>query len=379
MQINPQHQPYKYKPQYSVHSEYRSIFHEIIMKNIYRLFFIVVFVCFLGITEGIHAQQGNVIVPNVEGITLEVAAQLLRTTGLQPRMQGTSAPSGIVVRQYPRPGFSLAAGSEVTLSTGAVTIKAFPEISGSRALQQPTAPSGSRGVSNVTATGTIIVTPMKNIGTETSVASQTTSPQPYQTMMYQEPQEAQFTIFHHPQQAPANKNLLADTRPKKYPPWYPKEFLTQGSSQSMAARQPQAQRSGTSGQMQALPQNSGGASILVDTTPQWYVGWYYPQKWMPQSNYSTSSIPAQPSTPPVQETYTQAQIQPPATGSVPVPNLMRLRQQDAISAIRKAGLSVGRITHVQNSQWGGGLIMKQSPRARAIVQAGTQVDLWVAD
>ncbi len=370
----------KYEPQYSVHSEYRSIFHEIIMKNIYLRFFMVVFVCFFGITEGIHAQQGNVIVPNMEGIPVEVAAQVLRTTGLQPRIQGTLKASAIVIRQNPRPGFALAAGSEVILVTSAVSTATVPEGRGSRPLPQSWAQSsGSRGMRSVTTVGS-------SGGTEVSVPPPTSSSQRYPTTTYQAPQEDEFTIFNQPQQTPSSKYLLADTRPKKYPPWYPKEFLTQHSSQNMAA-QPQAQDTGN--QVQTLSQSSEGSSISVGPMSQWYAGWYYPEEWASQRNDSTSNVQVQSNVQAQSSIQTQPtassgqdvspQTQTSGTDIVLVPNLMRLRQQDALFAIHKAGLSVGRITRAQNSQWGVGLIMRQSPRARTIVPAGTRVDLWVAN
>ncbi len=101
-------------------TEYQNVFYQLIMKNVYCCL-ISLFLAFF-LTVGIaEAQQGDIVVPNVEAITLEIATQLLQRIGLQVRIQGPSNPSTLVLRQIPRPGLPLNAGDEVLLITGVVT------------------------------------------------------------------------------------------------------------------------------------------------------------------------------------------------------------------------------------------------------------------
>jgi hypothetical protein len=177
-------------------------------------------------------------------------------------------------------------------------------------------------------TTTVSITPLPMSQQQTQAV---VSPAPQQD-------DSQFTIFQQPPEAPVNSYLMVENEPKKYPAWYPKKFLSQSQAQDVVS-QPQTQNIIISNQVQVLPQSSTNLSVLRQSIQT--------QRFLP--------------------------------GAVPVPNVMRLRREDATFAIQKAGLSVGNIIRVQHPQWRSGLVMQQSPRARAVVPTGTQIHLWVTN
>ncbi|MBD3309339.1 PASTA domain-containing protein [candidate division KSB3 bacterium] len=343
--------------------------------------------------------QQNVVVPNVVGITIEVAAQILRTVGLQPRFQGTHDGTTLVVQQDPQPGILLTAGDEVTLmTTGGVSLQGWQD-GGAQTPQPPSTQPLSSGASVSAAT-------LRNPGTGVSVTPLPSGQQTYRQVpraaQYLSSQESTFTIVHQPQQLPASRYFAADMRPKKYPAWYPKAFLNQAhvSSQHQVAGQAYPQTVVRQGYYatQGIPSGSGTYVTPYGTTDTiqsaWYAGWYAPQQGMYSSSsyvrphVSTYSYSSQPmtsySTPgyyssPSYTSYEPQSYTPTAAGSVPVPNIMRLGQDDAVIAIQKAGLAVGSITLVPEAQARRGVVIRQSPQARAIVPAGTPVHLWVAN
>ena len=370
-----------------------------------------------------HAQEENIIVPNVEGVTLKVAAQILRTAGLQPRLQNASiASSAIVVRQEPRPGFALSQGSEVVLITD-VASQTIQRTGESRALQRPsTGVSPARAKTSVQATSKISPTiqqtniqttpatsggtPIKITGTGVYITPQMTTQQP------------QYTTSTPSRVLSVQQSQVATTSTSRYPVWYPKAYLPASQAQSTqvqsAVSRTQTQQITTYQQPYSNTRISVSPYVIATTSPlQLDEGWFYtPQnnRGIQQQVYSSSNTYAYSgssmyssqqgriitqqvvypytqtsypytqtsypySYPYTQRTYIQYQ---PTTGAIPVPNVMNLRQGDAVIAIQKAGLRIGSITRVQNSQWRAGLVMKQLPRSRAIVSAGTQIHLWIA-
>jgi hypothetical protein len=83
------------------------------MKYFRVLSLVIASFCLLGMTGG---QQQAVVVPNVEGVSLELAAHMLQNVGLQSEGRPAVLTS-LVVRQYPRPGFEVLEGTVVTLFT----------------------------------------------------------------------------------------------------------------------------------------------------------------------------------------------------------------------------------------------------------------------
>jgi beta-lactam-binding protein with PASTA domain len=120
---------------------------------------------------------------------------------------------------------------------------------------------------------------------------------------------------------------------------------------------------------------SSVSPFLIRMPSDWSSWWSYsPQAKIADQLPASREITSQPVTvSTAQSTQTQSSV----THSVPVPNVLRLRSEDAISAINKIGLSVGTITRVQYSQGRTGVVIQQAPRPRNIVPFGTQVSLWV--
>ena len=368
------------------------------------------------------AQQNNVIVPNVEGISQGIAAQILRTAGLQPQVQQSANSGTLVIRQDPRPGSLLPMGSEVLLVTD-VRTPVTQAVSESRSVATTQTMSVSRSVPIQTSSTGTSPAPLSQIttGTNVSVTPLTTTQQATQAGQYAVTQDSMnFIIARQPQQAPANQYLLVETTAKRYPVWYPRAYL-QNQGQAAALTTSQMPTTTLTPQVQPLVQSSVSPylvqvqSVAQQRSPEWYTvpqGWSTSQAWttqqtaptqyqyvqvtpqMSQQGYSATQQTRQTqyvwttqqtwptqqgysTTYSVQPLYGQYQVM--VSGAVPVPNVMRLRQADAIFAIQKAGLVIGNILLMQNAQAGAGLVINQSPRPRSIVQSGTRVDLWVAN
>lgn len=373
-------------------------------KRSLRLSFVLVWMVlfFCGVAA---AQQGSVIVPNVEGISQGIAAQILRAAGLQPSVQSSNSGT-LVIRQEPHPGSLLPSGSEVVLYTASST-PAATSSSASSGIAPSTPTTFSQPVTRIlpttitppavetTSTGTSAspATFSRNTGVNVYVTPLTSAPQTTQSTGYQVTRDSMnFIIARQPQQAPANPYLLTETTAKRYPVWYPRQFLE--LSAQTATMTTQSQTVTLTPQVQSFSQSSISPYLLT-TTPatqqrssEWYAlpqGWSTPQGWMTSQGVM---MPQTQQTWPVQQSYyyttSSPQTMPVQTqimgiGSVPVPNVMRLRQADAMFAIQKAGLTVGNIMLMQNTQTGAGLVMNQSPRPRSIVQTGARVDLWIAN
>lgn len=334
------------------------------MRNVYLCCIIGLSICALGMQGTVNTQQNTVVVPNVKGVSLEVAAKILQTVGLQPWFHGSSNLAALVERQVPQPGFELPIGGEVILvadTTGKTTLNVLStgtqQFTSSVSLQPEIPTTGvsiPRGTSAVTSS---------NVVTYISVAPDQTTWQTSQSLAYPVKQQGDSsTIFYQPSQRAISRYFVADPQPRFYPAWYPKQFLTVVSPQGSTSTQPL-----DSMRITVQPQVVGQTGI------QSYLTWY-PKVYVSGESSWESGILSQSDREQRIGVFAVS-----TTPAVPVPNLLWLRQGDATVAIQKAGLTVGKISRVQSSQARPGLVLQQTPRARAIVQAGTQVHLWVAE
>jgi beta-lactam-binding protein with PASTA domain len=236
-----------------------------------------------GVTGDMQSSQHMIIVPNVEGVTLEVAAFLLRSAGLQPQLPA-AAQSAVVVRQDPRPGFRLAPGSSVVLSTDLVAQQPRQIVSvdsqrsivavnsGSQIASGPGTPASNmpQGQAFLTGGTMVMVTPQ----------------QP--TIGQQNQQSIQGTALSPPTYARVVQNQI----PGSSLAWYPKQFLSGAPQGSMTITTP-SQPSATMTQTQTA--NSRLAwypkQFLAGTAPQ------NPGTMARPSQQSTIMIPNQPSSP----------------------------------------------------------------------------------
>lgn len=334
-----------------------------------------IFVCALilslfsfGMKGGSQAQQDIVVVPNVEGISWELASQILHNAGLEP--QGMSATlSALVARQHPRPGMELPQGSVVVLfperanqvasqdvytdTPSSITASSDPRIG----VRPTMVPSFSPEDGTITERMAVTVTPQS----QTTVGIQAQSHIQTGTM-----QQGQSTIFYEPIQPRLTPYFVQNQIPRFYPTWYPKKFIPATASQDpmaiMQQRQPtsigQPQTVYTITVMPTTPAATGQASVLY--FPK--VGTGQESIWAIQSDTPTRVGLIETSTSP----------------AVSVPNVIRLHQQDAASALTKAGLLTGTVLLVDSIQVRPGYVIDQSPKARQLVPYGTQIQLWVA-
>ncbi len=336
------------------------------------------------------AQQNNIIVPNVEGVSQGIAAQILRTAGLQPSIQGSNSGT-LVVRQEPHPGSLLPSGGEVVLFTATAATQAIPASRSVPTTQTVSIQTSAPAISTLPST-------QRTVGTNIQVTPLTTTLPSTQAVTYSPvtTDSMNFIIARHPQQAPANKYLLTETTFKRYPIWYPRTYLQNQELTTALTTTIQPPGTTFTSQVQPFAQSSVSPYLLqMQPVPQqhpsqWYAvpqGWSTSQAWTtPQTGQIQYVQPMQQTWPTQQgystpystlPVYTQNQMM--VTGPVPVPNVMRMHQADAIFAIQKAGLVVGNVILVQNAQTGARLVINQSPRSRSIVPAGARVDLWIAN
>jgi len=315
----------------------------------------------------VDTQQNTVIVPNVEGITLEVAAKMLRTVGLQPRFPVSLNTSAIVAQQHPHPGVELPVGGEVVLF--ADTPGTTSDVLGAGAQEQAPSASSRSGIpaEGVSAPGGSITITGSNTGQNAYAAPSQRNWQTSKALAYPaSPPGGQATILYRPPQPAISQYFVAETKPRFYPAWYPKRFLTLVSPQSSAST-PQSDSMKITVQPQMQPQ------VIDQAETQSSLTWY-PKVSVSQENSQEPVSLSQPDKPQRVGVFAVS-----ATPAVPVPSLLRLRQEDATAAIKKAGLTAGDILHVESSQVRAGIVLKQSPRARAIVPAETKVHLWITN
>lgn len=260
-------------------------------------------------------QRTKVVVPNVGGISQDVAAQILQTVGLKARVQHASSRSLLVVKQEPVPGTLLSVGSEVVLSTGNIAVTTA---------SQPTAFS---------------VTPEQ---------SKVLGERPY------------------PQQSPPISSSDRVTN-STIMVWYPKQFLSQEQPQP-SVFQTQARRTESSNILRA-PSSSGEAVPLIVSTGGWREGWFAADRRAIQGSDNSAANTSR--------VFAHSSKDVRGATVVPVPRVIRLPQEDARTALQKSGLSIGTIIQVENFRLKSGLVLRQFPQARSIVPVGTEVQLWV--
>lgn len=327
----------------------------------------------LGMTGTVNTGRNTVIVPNVEDVTVQVASEILHNAGLYPDIPAAADLSSLVTRQHPRPGEMLAPGGKVVLFTKEASSTITTTVPGVPAV--PTPAPGSYGISpgesGISAYGP---------GTVTPTQPTTQSNQPVVT-------GGQSTILYQPPQPRVSPYFVQDTVPRFYPSWYPRAFLVpatpQASSQALSSQtlsqpvvsdgyaqpmyyitadeaasyigQPSSSTTETS-RITAIPVISVDPDLRYPKVGPEPEGWMGIQGITPQQAgvYETSAFPA-----------------------LSVPYILRLRQEDAVAALTKAGLAV-EVFQVDDAQVRPGLVVNQSPAARSLVPAGTKVQLWIA-
>ncbi len=315
-----------------------------------------------------------VVVPNVEGTELELAAHVLRNAGLQP--QGSSAAlSARVSRQEPRPGFQVLVGSVVTLFVdGQSRIASQPPNVG---LPSSTiASQNSRAVvqSSRTDTATPPLAAGQMWGTQVTVTPldpNTATVQGQSQIQAGTRQELQPVLLYEPLQPRLTPYFAQNQTQRFYPAWYPRQFIPASASTTPTVMTTQQYSQFTE---QSLL--SPYTATVTQTTPQTFMpaasnanaaGTYYPalDAWSDGTSYIQTSKPV-------------GLIQTSNSPAVSVPYVVRLQQQDAMSALTKAGLLTGTPTLVDSAQVRSGCVVRQLPDARQLVPAGTQIQLWIA-
>ena len=297
-----------------------------------------------------EAQQTNIVVPNVEGISQDVATQILRHVGLQPRVQRKVNQTAMITHQDPRPGTLVAAGTEVVISTAMLSQRST-DVTTSRGF--PTA--GAVTLAAPPASATILTTP--------SAAPQTT--QATATVVQS---TSRHTVF----------DVLARVfpEPQMYPVWYPQAFRrtstgvsTTGSSSTFTS-EPSTKILG----VPLYPVKTQQTSAFVPSADS---------AWSTISGSSTQSSATGPHTYYLQRsdsvTTTFSAAASNNSGTVAVPPLLRLSQRDAETAIQHVGLQVGTVARVASYDAPSGRVLQQMPRSGQFVPAGTRVDLWIVE
>jgi hypothetical protein len=336
------------------------------MKYFRVLSLVLVSFCLLGMT----GSQQTVVVPNVEGISLELAAHMLENVGLQSEGRPAVLTS-LVVRQYPRPGFEVFEGTVVTLFTeeqsqpqsrtprtsSTTILSPKPQISIQSTQSFPT--SSVQG-------------PFVGGGAEVTVipidSSVIQGPAYVQSPMVQ-PQNTS-TIFYEPPQPRLSPYFIQNQTPRFYPAWYPKQFIpstapsTQGIMSVYAQSAPFQQTASPYTVLQLSPQYRSTA-----VTPGQSSIKRYPS--IVQGGRGTIFVDSG-------TTTRVGLIETTTSPAVPVPSVVRLRQQYAVSALTRAGFFPGTIVLVDSDQLRSGYVVQQWPQARQLVPSGTRVQLWIA-
>lgn len=261
-------------------------------------------------------EASNVIVPNVTGIPSDVALQILQMAGLNAKIQRGSSRSLTVNSQEPKAGVLAVLGSEVMLAVGGSKIMTSEQV--------------------------IVFVP-----------EQKTKGQP-QTIMIQ--------------QVPATNVKTLNVKTSLA--WYPKKFLTNTQRSSSGPSILWSSSDGSSSTLRVEPLNTVKVPIIMAPT----VGWQY--GWVPQGSYS----PPQSSSQSIRlqsENLYEYSIQRVHVSSVRVPPVVRLWLSDAEIAFKKAGLSIGNVTQVEDYYLRSGTILQQFPAENSLVPLGTRIDLRV--
>ena len=192
-------------------------------------------------------------------------------------------------------------------------------------------------------------------------------------------------------QAPPQQNSTRRTTTTPALAWYPRRFLESNTARIQNIPQTRTPSADTSNILQARPfLYRENKPVILRSVRGWQEGWH--AQGNASGGQAVSTIEsAQPETNSTQEGRSRifsvfgifrSDAQPTAnvsTGMTVVPNVLQLQQSDAAFAINKAGLRVGGLTGIADTQARSGAVVRQSPQPRALVPVGTAVQLWVAD
>lgn len=322
----------------------------------------------LGLSGGSHEM---VVVPNVEGISLELAGQMLRSAGLQP--QGASAAlDAVVTRQNPRPGFQVTVGSAVVLF--------FDNYDRAAATPPP-----QGGVSSIQASGqpqpvvsqTAVAPQPAGVGIMSGTQVMVTPTGPHaaslQGLSVVQGASGQFVrpvVMYEPVQSPVSPYFAPMQVRRAYPIWYPRQLIPSSATSASSVTSTQQQRGYTP---QFIPAASTAAAAP---------GWRTPATGTTAGSMTIRQYPAletgEDASYYITSTTRVGLINTTTSPAVSVPYVVRLSQQDAVAALTKAGLSAGAPKYVDSAQVRSGSVVKQSPPHRQLVPAGTQIQLWLA-
>jgi hypothetical protein len=216
---------------------------ESIMKQFYLVCIISLSICALGVSGVVKTPPNTVIVPNVQGVAVEVAVQMLQTAGLQPKYQTSGSLTALVVQQEPGPGFELPLGGEVRLSCEATgkPSKTMPQTqSQPRTLaiasqsRTSVAPAKVSAVSIKNMATGISVVPIQitTTSSRSGVPIRTTATSSRNVVSSERVSSGQPTILYQPRQPAASKYMIAEPEPRFYPAWYPRRFIPQATTPS---------------------------------------------------------------------------------------------------------------------------------------------------
>ncbi len=313
------------------------------MKQFFAVLIGFIMACVAGI--GSVAAQDKVIVPNMAGIPQDVAAHQLQIAGLKPVVQFDRNRSTIVTQQRPQPGTLVPLGSEVIIDTGVITTQ-MHTLTESQDASRSQIQGGERD---------------RGLDRPISI------------------------------QAPPQQNSTRRTTTTPALAWYPRRFLESNTARIQNIPQTRTPSADTSNILQARPfLYRENKPVILRSVRGWQEGWH--AQGNASGGQAVSTIEsAQPETNSTQEGRSRifsvfgifrSDAQPTAnvsTGMTVVPNVLQLQQSDAAFAINKAGLRVGGLTGIADTQARSGAVVRQSPQPRALVPVGTAVQLWVAD
>ena len=282
---------------------------------------------------------GNIIVPNVVGLTQTAAIASIQNAGLKvtsPITQETSAtiPAGTVIRQTPVAGLSVAAGATVTIVVSSGTAP----------------PSGKAIVPNVVGLAqAAAIAAIQAVGLTATVTQETSTTIAAGTVISQDP---------------VGGNTLDSGSAVTI-------VVSSGTDPTTLVTVPNVV-----GQLQATAKTTieaaglatGSVTLAVSDVPAGTV--------IGQSPSGGSTVAKGTA---VNLTVSSGAAPPPApVGNIDVPNVIGLNKTAASSTIRSAGLSVGATAQKHDDTAPAGNVIDQSPAAGTKVFAGSLVNITVS-
>jgi len=317
-----------------------------------------------GIPAVADAQEGKVIVPNVEGISQDVAAEILRTVGLHPQVVHKRGHSPIIVQQEPKPGLLVPVGTTITVSTAAPATAVVPGET------QPY----SQGIAASQETSSI----QGHVpGVQSSVKStsegQATSYLPWYPKKFRSQTQPTSRVFRIENLAhPSPRNILQANSAPGTPRmsvlvsqagWQAGWSISNGNSVPAVRSTP-----GTGYLLQAGPAPETPRMSILVSQEGWQAGWSTP---------NGNPVPTARSTPETGMTIKSTPEN--SVAVISVPYVIRLQQRDASEALSRIGLAAHIIERVQDTQLKAGIVLRQFPVAGSVVPVGTYVNLWVVE